>query len=149
MDIFRELMALVADLESEGVPYGLVGGLALAVHGAPRATKDIDLLVPPADVDRLLAVARRRGFTLEAFPMIFSDGVEVRRVTRIVGEESLTLDLLLVNPTLQPAWASVQGFPTDEGNLRVVSRDALIRMKVAAGRPRDLADVESLKDLDR
>ncbi|MBM4395120.1 MAG: nucleotidyltransferase family protein [Deltaproteobacteria bacterium] len=149
MDLFEELMGIASELDRAGVPYALVGGMALAVHGAARATTDIDLLVLPSDADRAVAAARARGFTCETFPMTFRDGTEIRRVTRVVGEESLTLDLMLVNPALEPAWASAEVVATDQGPLRVISREALIRMKVAAGRARDLADVERLEDLDR
>ena len=69
MNLFEELMALVAELDASGIEYALAGGLAVAVWGAPRATKDIDLLVMPESVARAKAVAARRGFTLEAAPI--------------------------------------------------------------------------------
>jgi hypothetical protein len=49
VDLFDELVRLAAALHDAGTPYGLCGGLAVAAHGAPRATKDIDL----HDVERL------------------------------------------------------------------------------------------------
>ena len=64
MDLFQELMALIAALDAERVPYALVGGLALAVHGAPRATKDIDLYVRPSsdNAERVMASLDAFGF---------------------------------------------------------------------------------------
>jgi hypothetical protein len=53
--IYDELRAVLAALDQASVDYALVGGLAVAVWGAPRATKDIDLLVQPADLQRTLA----------------------------------------------------------------------------------------------
>jgi hypothetical protein len=81
--------------------------------------------------------------------MHFSDGVEVRRVTKIEGGDTLTLDLLIVNPQLEPVWSSRSALPTEKGPVRVVSREMLIRMKVAANRPQDVADVQRLQEADR
>ncbi len=149
LDLYDETLALLEGLSAARVPYAVAGGLALAIHGIPRATVDIDLLVLPLDVDRALAAAAERGFTVEAMPMRFSDGMQMRRVTRIAGEETLTLDLLLVEGPLVAAWESRVWVETERGTVSVVSRDGLIRMKVAAGRPQDLADLERLRELDR
>lgn len=136
-------------LRERGVDYAIAGAVALAVHGAPRATTDIDLLVRPEDVDAALGVARARGFTLEALPMSFRDGLHVRRVSKIEGEETLTLDLLLVNANLEAVWASRRALGTSLGEVTVVSREALVQMKAWAGRQQDLADIERLRELDR
>jgi hypothetical protein len=149
IDLLDEFVGLVAALRDGGVDHAVVGALALAIHGAPRATTDIDLLVRPEGVDAALAAARARGFTLEAFPMRFSDGMELRRVSKVREGETLTLDLLLVNDSLEPVWESRHEVATDFGVVRVISREALIKMKVGAGRARDLADVERLQELDR
>ncbi len=149
LDLYEELVNLVQALDAARVPYALAGGLALAVHGVARATTDIDLLVRPADAGRLSDVARSLGYTFEAQPMHFADGMEVRRLTRIEAGESMTLDLLLVHPGIEDVWASRGPVTGDFGPLWVVSRDGLIRMKLSAGRARDLADIERLKEIDR
>lgn len=149
-DLFDSLLMIVAKLDEAGIPYALVGGLAVAVHGAPRATTDIDLLIDPADADRAVATAKDAGFSFEALPQQFSDGMRLRRVTRIEKGETLTLDLMLADPPLHPAWESREQFETDSGQgLWVIGRDALIAMKVQAGRAKDLADVERLQEIDR
>ncbi len=81
--------------------------------------------------------------------MKFSDGMEVRRVTKTEGAEMLTLDLLLVNQNLEPVWSSRERVLTERGELWVVSRDGLIQMKAWAGREQDLADIRRLRELDR
>jgi hypothetical protein len=149
LDLFEETVALLGELEHRGLPYAVAGAVALAIHGAPRATTDIDLLVRPPDLDGVLAVARARGFVIEAFPMRFADGLEIRRVVRTEGPEMLTLDLLLVDRNLEPAWASRQRVGTERGEFWVVSRDGLIQMKAWAGREQDLADIRRLRELDR
>jgi hypothetical protein len=149
LDLFEETVALLGELERRGLPYAVAGAVALAIHGVPRATTDIDLLVAPADLDAVLDVARTRGFGIEAHPMRFGDGLEIRRVVRTEGPETLTLDLLLVDRNLEPAWASRQRVVTERGELWVVSREGLIQMKAWAGREQDLADIRRLRELDR
>jgi len=97
----EEALALVRTLEDEGVPYALCGALALAVHGAPRATTDIDLLVSPDAVERVVAVAKRLGFVFGAAPMGFRDGVTVHRWSKLSEGEVLTLDVLEAPPRLR------------------------------------------------
>jgi hypothetical protein len=89
------------------------------------------------------------GFVIKALPMRFSDGMEVRRISKFVEGEVLTLDLLIVNENLEEIWNSRSQLGSDDGPLWVISREALIRMKAWAGRTRDLADIERLEELDR
>lgn len=149
LSLFDQTIALLADLEAAGVEYALAGALALAVHGVPRATTDIDLLIPAQAVEAALAVAARRDFRFAALPMRFADGMEVRRVSKVEGEETLTLDLLLVNDHLREVWETRVRVPVERGAIWVVSRAGLVRMKAWAGRPQDLADLRRLEDLDR
>ncbi len=149
VDLFEETVGLLSDLERRGIPYAVAGAVALAIHGVPRATTDIDLLVQPHDLDAVLGVARARRFGIEALPMKFSDGLEVRRVTKTEGADMLTLDLLLVNQNLEPVWTSRERVLTERGEFWVVSRQGLIQMKAWAGREQDLADIRRLQELDR
>ena len=149
LDIGVEFDLLVRALEAAPVDYAVVGGFAVAVWGAPRATTDIDLLVRPEDLDAALQVARDRGFLFEALPMTFRDGMELRRVSKVQGAELLTLDLMLVNANLESVWASRSIVATAAGPVRVISRAALLQMKAAAGRPQDVGDIQRLTELDR
>jgi len=119
LSLFEETVGLLTDLERRGIPYAVAGAVVLAIHGVPRATTDLDLLVDPRDLDAVLGVARARQFGIEALPMRFSDGMEVRRTTKVDGAEMLTLDLLLVNPNLEPVWTSRERIPTERGEFWV------------------------------
>jgi len=119
------------------------------VWGVPRATKDIDLLVLPDAIERAKEAAARRGFVRSAGPIRFRDGVSIERVRRVRDGALLTVDFMLVNEGLSAAWASRIQLRAAEHSLTVVSRDALMAMKLAAARPQDIADVEKLQDLDR
>ncbi|MBK8937850.1 MAG: nucleotidyltransferase [Polyangiaceae bacterium] len=147
--VLLDLLRATRALDEAGVEHALVGGLALAVWGAPRATKDIDLLVRTVDLERAVQVAKDQGFDIVALRMKFRYGMELQRVTRARDGELLTLDFLLVNDSLEPVWASRVRLAVGAGELTVISRDALIQMKALAGRPQDIADIERLRAIDR
>jgi hypothetical protein len=148
--LYDELGGVLTQLDRANVEYALVGGLAVAVWGAPRATKDIDLLVQRHDLSRALDAVKVAGFTLAALPFEFKDGTEVQRVNKVDPAGNLmTVDFMLVDRNLESAWASRMRLPLAEGHVVVVSRDALIAMKARAARPQDLADIQNLQDIDR
>jgi hypothetical protein len=150
MTLIDELSALVRSLDDHRIEYALVGGLAVAVWGVARATKDIDLLVEKVDADRAAGVAKGCGFTMEDFPREFEDGMEMRRLSKIESDGTfLTVDLLLVGAAQRDVWQARERVPFQARTISVASRDGLIKMKLAAGRQQDLADVQKLKDLDR
>jgi hypothetical protein len=149
VDLFEEMRALLGEFEKRNAEYALAGAVALAIHGVPRATTDIDVLVTEDQIETVLGAARSLGFDVPAMPMRFSDGMEIRRVSKIEGEETLTLDLLVVNENLQSIWADRVRVETDFGPVWVVSRDGLIQMKSWAGRDQDHADIRRLRELDR
>lgn len=149
MDFFDELKRVIGALEARSIDYALCGGVALAIHGAPRATQDIDILLRPEDIDRLREAVRPGGFTLESFPMDFSSGLTMQRFTKLVEGQPLMLDVLFVRGPIESVWASRQAADFEGGTVRVVSRDGLIALKLAAGRPQDIADVQRLTEVAR
>ena len=50
-DLYEEFKSIVSALEEQGIDYAVCGGLAMAVHGLPRATVDIDLLIPSESLE--------------------------------------------------------------------------------------------------
>ena len=149
MNLVDELRGLVAEFEADGAHYALCGGLAVAAHGHPRFTKDIDVLVPKQELARVRAAARRRGFILEGGRLTPGAGTErereLFRISKAEGANVLTLDLLLVGPTYERAWDGRVRATWRGRELWLVSRDGLIWMKTIAGRPQDLADIDALK----
>jgi len=149
LDIYEETKALLLELEAAHADYALCGAMALAVHGVPRFTSDIDLLVIRSGADAVEEVAKGRGFVFGAAPMGFQDGVEVRRWSKLVGSEVLTLDLLVASPLDRDVWESRMRAMLGAQAISVVSREGLIQMKLRAARPKDIIDVQSLRELDR
>jgi hypothetical protein len=148
--LYEELQSVLEALDEAAVDYALIGGLAVAVWGAPRATKDIDLLVRRETLDQAKGAVRTRGFTLEALPFEFKDGSEVHRVNKVDAAGNLmTVDFMLVDTNLESAWRDRTRLPLGQREVVVVSRDALIAMKARAARPQDIADIHNLQDIDR
>lgn len=151
MDLYGEMCALVRELDEAGVEYALCGGLALAVHGVPRATREIGLLAQQADLELIRRVARESGFTIEILVMPFSGGVSVQRFTKLDAanpSETVILDVLLINEELEPVWSSRAQVDFEDGKICVVSKQGLITLKEKAGRPQDLLDIQLLEALD-
>ena len=148
MDLYGEFLGLIDALADAGLDYALCGGIAAAIHGYPRFTKDINLLVREEDLDQILDTVRMLGFKLPAFAMRFDQGKpqeqRVRRVSKVQGEELLTLDLVLVGPFLEEAWSGRELFEWKGRHVQVVSAEGLAQMKRAAGRDQDLLDLKKL-----
>ena len=146
-----ELEALIDALDTDGVEYALCGGLALGIHGHPRATKDIDLLVIATAVESALAAARRAGFDVPARIMTFGLRTgrprSVHRVSKLdpSSGDLLPLDLIVVNDDLAEVWTTRLTIDTGSRKLSVVSRSGLATMKKLAGRGQDLVDAAVLE----
>ena len=149
MNLVDELHAIVAALRGAGLRYAVCGGVAVTIHGAIRSTKDIDILVARDDVPLALEAVRPLGYTYVALPMTFDAGTprerHVQRVSKIVGDEHLLLDLLVAEAAFAGGLDDVIEVALAEGPLAVVSRDTLVRMKQLAGRAQDVADLEKLE----
>jgi hypothetical protein len=108
------------------IPHALIGGIAVAAHGAPRATKDVDFLVNEKDAFSGTAI------------LSFKQGVPI--AVRGVVIDYLTPDgsphADLLRQALVDAQAS-EGIP-------VIPLEPLVVMKLQAGRRRDLDDVQRL-----
>lgn len=148
MDLTEEFTALIAALQEAGVEFAVCGGLALGLHGIPRFTKDIDLLVLSEDLSHIRSLAEKCGFVAEegVIPLCRQAGhpIEIHRLTKMKGEDHLLLDLLPVAPVLEDVWAGRVQFAWQGRTLPLVSAGGLAKMKRLAGRLQDLADIEAL-----
>ena len=149
IDLIAELERVIDAFAADRVPYALCGGLALAIHGHPRATKDIDLLIPPGSISDALSAAARAGFTLRAGPIPL--GVKtatpqtLHRATKVASGSHVTTDLLEVSESYRPAWEGRQVVEWRGRQLSLVSKAGLVAMKRLSTRAKDLADVEALE----
>ncbi len=148
MDLYDEFYSLIEAFDAAAIPYAVCGGIAVAIYGYPRFTEDIDLLIHPSDEQRALQVAAARQFTLEGGRLPMGEGEdskwEIVRVSKVVGRELLTLDLMLVAEEVQLAWDDRAVVDYAGKQISVVSRPGLKLLKQLAGRRKDQLDLEQL-----
>lgn len=123
IDLRHELSLIASTLCEERIEYALCGGVAVAVHGYPRATQDLDLLVREDDLERIKASMTKIGFTLSAGMIPFDVGKEterrVYRVSKAMGEDLLTVDLILVAPFLEDVWTDRDTYQIGDQEIQV------------------------------
>ena len=141
---FRDLVSALLDA---GARFLVVGAHALAVHGVPRATGDLDVWVSTeaANAERVWAALARFGAPAAAMGVSRQDLMRPDQVVQI-GLPPRRIDILtsISGVSFDEAW---KGRVThDVGGLTVpfLGRDALVRNKRATGRTKDRADLEAL-----
>lgn len=142
---YRDMLHVLSD---EKVRFLLVGAYALAAHGYPRATMDIDIWVMPSpgNVDAVFRALHRFGAPvhdltrddLQTEGTIFQIGVAPRRIDIITSASGLHFEETYERSLL----VNIEGI-----EVHIPSIDDLIRNKRASGRTKDLADVEALESL--
>jgi hypothetical protein len=146
--LYDELRTLTAALEREGIEYALCGGLAMAIHGKPRATVDIDILILPQSLSGTLTIASELGYTIRGLDMSFGkDVIEIRRVSKIDPDTKFVLTLMiLVTDAIRDVWDTRVTAKLEGGNLSAVSKEGLVTLKRISGRPQDVADISALTE---
>jgi hypothetical protein len=143
---------LLLELLEAGVRFLLVGGYAVAHHGHPRATKDIDIWVCPeaGNADRLIQALRRFGAPLASLGVTRDDFLAPGQTVQI-GVAPLRIDLLtgIAGVDFESAWSTRDQFKLGNHEVPILGRAQLLANKRAAGRPQDLADVAALERLAR
>ena len=126
----------------------IVGGFALALHGAIRATKDVDVLIEPTLENARRALEALRSLTYGVARELDPAEVITRPIT-IVGDDP-RVDLLTIAWSVRYADAapSLLRIRVDDVEIPVADLETLIRSK-QTGRLQDRADVETLEQLKR
>lgn len=140
---FEELLAV---FNAKGVKAIIVGGHALAYHGRPRFTKDLDVFVEPStdNAERVMKSLTTFGFgslglTTEDFSkpgQIIQLGVAPNRIDLMTAIDGVTFD---------EAWAGRVEGRFGAQLVNYLGRAEFLRNKRAAGRPQDLADIDAIE----
>lgn len=140
-----DLREFIGLLNSQNVEYLVVGGHAVAFHGYPRFTGDIDFLIrtTPVNARRVLRVLDVFGFG--ELGIGERDLLEAGRIVQL-GQPPNRIDLLtsISGVDFESAWESRVQTTMDDQPVHLIGWDALVRNKRASGRQKDLADVEKL-----
>jgi hypothetical protein len=146
--LLQEFTEFVAALNRRQLDYAVCGGWAMTIHGCPRATMDIDVMVLADDLAEAWKIATDLGYHVEGVPLHFHDGaIEIRRISKHDAETRIlfTIDFLLVTASTQQIWHGRETVEWEHGAISTVSREGLIDLKRLSGRLQDLADIERLE----
>lgn len=139
---FKEFLSL---LHTHLVKYLLVGGYAVAAHGYPRFTGDMDVWIQTntENAERVLRVCREFGFDVPNLRVdLFTDPKQMTRL----GYPPLRIEILnsVSGLSFDSAWANRISEVWDGVPVFLISLEDLRTNKLASGRLKDLADLENL-----
>jgi len=142
----RDFVEILSALRDAGVEYLIVGAHALAAHGRPRATGDLDVWVRPSpeNARRVHAALRAFGAPLDNLTvdelttsdLVFQIGVPPARIDVLTG---------VTGVRFEEAWPERVTIKIGSLDVPVIGRAAFLKNKRAVGRPRDLADIAELE----
>ena len=142
---FRDIVVAFADSE---VDFVVVGAFALAFHGAPRASGDIDLFVRPSseNATKVVTALMQFGAPLTSHGIGEADFARPGTVYQM-GLPPRRIDVLteISGVTFDDVWASRVPVDVEDRRIHIIGREAFLKNKAASGRPKDLADIARLK----
>lgn len=148
--MYQDFKDLLSAFHAQNAKYLILGGYAVSFYGQPRATRDIDLFIKAdlANAKAVFAVLSAFGAPLENLAV--GDLMDTGHFVRF-GREPVAVDILpsIDGIEFDDAWERrVEGVIDMKRGLKAffLSKDDLIVSKLAAGRLRDLADVEELRE---
>lgn len=145
MKLQKDLKEFITLLNSKGVDYLVVGAYALAYHGHPRYTGDMDIFVRVSEenASKLEEVVRDFGFSSTGLSA--KDFLEEHQVIQL-GVVPNRIDILtaLTGVTFDEAWWDKVQVELDGVSLNMIGRTHFIKNKRALGRAKDLADIEAI-----
>ena len=148
MNLDPDFNEFVASFIDSGVRFLIVGGYALAAHGLPRYTGDLDawVWVDPENARRVVTALTTFGFG--SLGLREAD-FETPDVVVQLGYPPLRIDVLtsIDGVNFDEAWPRRIILPIDGYDVPFIGRDDLIANKRAVGRPQDRADVTRLLEL--
>lgn len=140
---FRDMLSALSSGDAE---FLLVGAYALAAHGLPRATGDMDIWIRRSEENavRVWRALRRFGAPLTG---LTKDDLKTPNLVLQIGVAPRRIDILTSIDAVQfdEAWSDRQIIEVEGLTISVLGRSHLIQNKRAVGRPQDLADVAWLE----
>lgn len=142
----RDFVEMLSALSAAGADHLIVGAYAMAAHGWPRATGDIDIWVRPTRENAARVMRALEAYGAPLFDLTTDDLVRPDTVFQI-GVPPGRVDILsgVTGIEFDEAWES--RIPLTLGGVatQAIGFEALLKNKLAAGRPKDLADVAWLR----
>jgi hypothetical protein len=149
VELLPEWHEFLRALKRHGVRFLLVGGHALAAHGRPRYTQDLDVLVDPTPVNARRVSAAIAEFGFKATARDWRWFAKPYHIT-MIGRVPMRIDVLtsISGVSFRAAWRNRTVASTTFGDVPVLGFAELRANKLASGRPKDLADLALLDELE-
>ena len=131
-------------LKQQNVPYMIIGGLANAIWGHPRATLDIDVTIWVLDdqIQKLLSILEEKYVFMVEEPIEF---ILKTRVLPIKNNESLRIDIIFgALPFEKDALDRAVEVKIGDSAIKFCTAEDLILLKIISERSKDLEDVRNL-----
>jgi hypothetical protein len=140
-----DFVDLLRAFNDASVRFLIVGAYALALHGRPRATGDLDVWVDATPENAARVMRALAAFGAPLTDVAAADFARAGIVYQI-GVPPGRIDILteLTGVTFAEAWRDRQRRPFGDVDVDFIGRDAFLRNKRATGRPKDLGDIEGL-----
>lgn len=142
----KNYLDLLRLLNEHEVRYLIIGGYAVVHYSEPRYTKDLDIWIDPSllNAKRVLSALREFGAPIDNLTI---KDLSTPGLIYIFGVPPLRVDLLNrpKGATFSQSWKSREKLKLGAVGANFIGLDNLIKLKKAAGRPQDLADLEKLK----
>ncbi|HUJ51331.1 MAG TPA: nucleotidyl transferase AbiEii/AbiGii toxin family protein [Bryobacteraceae bacterium] len=147
--MFQDFKDLLSAFNAHGVKYLVVGGYAVSFHSQPRTTKDLDLFVQASPENARTIYAALSAFGAPVGSIDVGDLSDPAKFIRF-GREPIAIDILphIDGVDFDRAWERrISNVIDTQTGLAAyfISKEDLIASKLAAGRTRDLADVEEIR----
>jgi hypothetical protein len=140
---------MLSALSAAGVDFIVVGAHALAAHGVPRATGDLDIWVRPT---RENAGRTLRALVAFGAPLADLSADDLTRPDTVfqIGLPPARIDILsgITGVSFEDAWSRKTTVRLASLDVPVLSRADFVANKSATGRPKDLADIALLAEVD-
>lgn len=145
MEVQRDFKELLALFNAREIEYIIVGAYALAFHGAPRYTGDLDILVRPDEENAKRILKALEEFGFGALGLSIGDFSAPERVVQL-GVAPVRVDLVtsLTGLSWEEAVAGQVKGTYGDVTVHYLGKKEFIRNKRAIGRKKDLADLEAL-----
>lgn len=141
----QDFKEFIKSLNDNGVQYLVIGGYAVAVHGHPRYTKDLDIWIQmsPENAGRLVKAIREFGF--ESLGLTEKDFMTPDQVIQL-GFPPNRIDLIVQADGIEfdACYPSRMEIDIEEVRVNFIDLENLKKNKKASGRYQDLADLENL-----
>ena len=145
MEIQKDFKELLELFNTHKVEYIVVGGYALAFHGVPRFTGDIDLLVMPVAENARRVLASLRDFGFDSLNLSESDFTRIENIIQL-GVSPVRIDILTSLSGVDWEKSQANKVAGDYGGTPVyfLGKKEFILNKKSLGRKKDLADIEAI-----